>query len=151
MRKYGLRRTVDVLVGLAACAALVTLAACAGSQPAPSASPQAGRAPGQAAPPPGQGQGRGPGMGGPNREMLFTVMDVDRDGYISVQEYMDFQNRDFTRRDLDADQRLSREEFTAPPRPPMGQGSQPGQPGQPGQYGQPGQAQGYPPAGAVSQ
>ncbi len=132
MTVFRMRRTVFVLAGLAALGVLFVTAGCAGpaAQTAPASRPQAGQAP---------AQGRGPGMGGPNREMLFSVMDVDQDGYISAQEFVSFQNRDFTRRDLDADQRLSREEFTAPPRPPA---QSPGQAG--GQT--PGQPQGYPQA-----
>ena len=75
------------------------------------------------------GAGRGPGgpggPGGPNMGMLFTVIDANGDGRITVEEFQAFQSRDFTRRDADHDQSLSREEFTTPVRPPN-QGMPPG-------------------------
>jgi hypothetical protein len=63
----------------------------------------------------GRPGGPGPGQGG--LSMLFNVSDANHDGQVTYEEFMAFQNRDFSRRDANGDRILTKEEFTTIKRP----------------------------------
>ncbi len=128
------------------------LAGCASQepQPAPYVQPVQGRYARDAAPNygaqqgarPGYRQGAAPGagQGARHQEILYGVVDADRDGRVTRAEFDAFHNREFQMRDADGDGALSKSEFTAPPQKFRRTGARPASGGQGGYAPQPGYA-----------
>jgi len=66
------------------------------------------------------------GEGGQGGAMLFNVMDGDKNGRVTLEEWRSFHEREFRRKDKNDDSVISREEMAAPPP------QRPGGPGGPG-------------------
>lgn len=95
-------------------------AAPAGAPAAAPAAPATAVSAPQGAVPPMPGRRLGGGPGAPNMGRLFEAMDTDHNGRVTLEEWRNFQEREFRRLDKNDDGVLTREEMTAPP--PMAPG-----------------------------